>query len=267
MTDTISQQRQQIARQALALMDLTSLNDTDTDATIEALCQRARTPVGAPAALCVYPAFVVTARRALTAYQQNDAIRIATVTNFPHGNDDIMAAARETRDAVASGADEVDVVFPYRALLAGNEEVGVELVAACHQAAGSAQLKVILETGELADPALIRRASELAIEGGADFIKTSTGKVETNATLEAAEIMLTVIKEHAARTGQQVGFKAAGGVRTVEDAEAYLALAERLMGKAWITPAHFRFGASGLLDNLLETLGIMNRDPASSGGY
>ncbi|MEQ6916796.1 deoxyribose-phosphate aldolase [Halomonas aquatica] len=254
---------QQAARQALALMDLTSLNDDDTDATTEALCQRAKTPAGTPAAVCVYPDFVVTARRALKAHGLEGIVKVATVTNFPQGGDDIMAAARATRSAAAAGADEVDVVFPWRALLAGDEETGRELVAACHQAAGDAVLKVILETGELKDPALIRRASELALEGGADFLKTSTGKVAVNATLEAAEIMLTVIRA----SGRDAGFKAAGGVRTVEDALAYLQLAERLMGVTWVTPAHFRFGASGLLDNLLETLQVDIGGAGKTGGY
>jgi deoxyribose-phosphate aldolase len=147
--------------------------------------------------------------------------------------------------------------------MAGDEETGRELVAACRQAAGDALLKVILETGELKDPALIRRAGELALEGGADFLKTSTGKVAVNATLEAAEILLSVIRD----SGRDVGFKAAGGVRTVEDALAYLQLAERLMGVAWITPAHMRFGVSGLLGNLLQTLRVDAVDGAASGGY
>jgi len=250
---------QRTARQALALMDLTSLNDDDTDLSIESLCRRARTPAGTPAAVCVYPAFVTTARRTLKALDLGGKVRVATVTNFPQGGDDIMAAARESREAVAAGADEVDVVFPWRALLAGDEETGRELVACCHQAAGDATLKVILETGELKDPALIRRAAELAIEGGADFLKTSTGKVAINATLEAAEILLEAIKA----SGRDVGLKVAGGVHTAEDAQAYLALAERIMGPAWITPAHFRFGASDLLDDLLISLGLAG-DAASA---
>lgn len=254
---------QQAARQALALMDYTSLNKDDSDATIEALCQQAKTPAGTPAAVCVYPAFVVTARRALKAHGLEGIVKVATVTNFPHGGDDIMAAARETRSAAASGADEVDVVFPWRALLAGDEETGRELVAACKQAAGEARLKVILETGELKDPALIRRASELALEEGADFLKTSTGKVAVNATLEAAEILLTAIRD----SGRDAGVKVAGGIRTVEDALAYLQLAERLMGVAWISPAHFRFGASELLGNLLQTLQGEGGGTERSGGH
>lgn len=254
---------QQAARQALALMDYTSLNKDDSDATIEALCQQAKTPAGTPAAVCVYPAFVVTARRALKAHGLEGIVKVATVTNFPHGGDDIMAAARETRSAAASGADEVDVVFPWRALVAGDEETGRELVAACKQAAGEARLKVILETGELKDPALIRRASELALEEGADFLKTSTGKVAVNATLEAAEILLTAIRD----SGRDAGVKVAGGIRTVEDALAYLQLAERLMGVAWISPAHFRFGASRLLGNLLQTLQGEGGGTETSGGH
>ncbi|MGO1626577.1 MAG: deoxyribose-phosphate aldolase, partial [Halomonadaceae bacterium] len=185
----------QAARQALPLIDLTSLNAADTDADIESLCQQAKTPFGHPAALCVFPQFVVTARRALTAHTLSGEVKIAAVTNFPDGGADIMGAARETREAVASGADEVDVVLPYRTLIDGDEDTCLEFVEMCQAACGGqALLKVILETGELKDPALIRRASEIAIEGGADFIKTSTGKVSVNATLEATEIMLNAIK-------------------------------------------------------------------------
>ncbi|SHM37556.1 deoxyribose-phosphate aldolase [Vreelandella subglaciescola] len=241
----------QAARQALPLVDLTSLNATDTDADIESLCQQAKTPFGHPAAVCVYPQFIVTARRALTAHTLNGQVKIASVTNFPDGGADVMAAARETREAVASGADEVDVVLPYRTLIDGDEDTCLEFVEMCQAACGGqALLKIILETGELKEPALIKRASEIAIEGGADFIKTSTGKVEVSATLEAAEIMLNAIKD----SGQDVGFKASGGVRTTEDAAEYLALAADIMGPAWISPKHFRFGASGLLANLAATL-------------
>ncbi|MBB3256941.1 deoxyribose-phosphate aldolase [Paraburkholderia bannensis] len=241
------------ALQALHLIDLTSLNDDDTDASIAALAASADTPVGTPTALCVFPRFVGTARAALAA--KGLALPIATVTNFPAGAADPQAAARETAEAIALGADEVDVVFPYRALLAGDAQVGRELVAQCRVAAGDKCLKVILETGELRgelrDAALIRRASEIAIEAGADFIKTSTGKVPVNATLDAAAAMLAAIRE----AGRTVGFKAAGGVRTAQEAAAYLALAERELGVGSTVPAKFRFGASGLLGSLLATLG------------
>lgn len=253
-----------VARQALKLMDLTSLNDTDTNEVIGDLCRQAGTAAGHPAAVCVYPAFISTARKTLAAEGLHD-VRVATVTNFPHGGADIDRAVTETRDAIAAGAHEVDVVLPYRALIAGDAGTGERLVQACKAACGtSVLLKVIIESGELKTPELIRRASEIAIRSGADFIKTSTGKVAVNATLEAAEIMLEAIRD----SGRDVGFKAAGGIRTVEDARDYLQLAERLMGAAWITPGHLRFGASSLLGNLLETLDAPSGTSVVSGrGY
>ncbi|WP_157956825.1 deoxyribose-phosphate aldolase [Salinicola aestuarinus] len=250
------------AELALAMMDLTSLNDDDSDAEIAALCQRTRTPHGAPAAVCVYPAFVEAAERELGEMGLRDSVRIATVTNFPDGSVDVDRATRETRAAVAAGAEEVDVVFPYEALKNGDAESGRALVEACREACGDRLLKVILETGELEDPTLIRQAADIALAAGADFLKTSTGKVAVNATLEAAEILLIAIRD----SGRNVGFKAAGGIRTTDDAKSYLELAERLMGEAWLTPAHFRFGASGLLDSLLATLDGRPDQP-TVGGY
>ncbi|AWH87634.1 deoxyribose-phosphate aldolase [Limnobaculum parvum] len=238
-----------IARQALNLMDLTSLNENDTREVINKLCQNAKTAYGHPAAVCVYPAFIADARRALSE-QGLSAVQIATVTNFPAGSADVALAERETKAAIAAGADEVDVVFPWRALQTGDTQIGYDLVVACKAACGDKLLKVIIESGELKTPALIRQASMIAIDAGADFIKTSTGKVPVNATPEAAEIMLGVIAEK----GGRCGFKAAGGVRSAEEAEHYLAIAARLLGEAWITPAHFRFGASSLLASLLATL-------------
>ncbi len=241
----------QYAKLALSLMDLTSLNDNDTDSVIHDLCISAHTPFGQTAAVCVYPQFINTA---LSTLAENHAqhVKVATVTNFPHGNDDVRRAKKETTAAVKAGADEVDVVFPYRAFIAGNEDVGAKLVRKCKAvcAKRGVLLKVIIESGELKTPERIKRASEIAIENGADFIKTSTGKVAVNATLESAEIMLTAIKD----SDKNVGFKAAGGVRSTEDAMAYLQLAERIMGKDWIHSATFRFGASGLLGSLLATL-------------
>ncbi|WP_417362188.1 deoxyribose-phosphate aldolase [Gallaecimonas pentaromativorans] len=247
---------QTAARQALGLMDLTTLNDNDTDAKVVVLCHDAVTPVGNTAAICIYPRFIPVARKTLRELGVEGKVKIATVTNFPHGGDDIAIAVSETRAAVAYGADEVDVVFPYRALMAGNEQVGFELVKACKEACGEVLLKVIIESGELKEPALIRKASDIAIAAGADFIKTSTGKVAVNATLEASEIMLTAIKE----SGKDISFKPAGGVRTAEDAAQYLELAERIMGPGWLSPAHFRFGASSLLGSLLGTLGVSTQE-------
>ena len=243
------------ALRALHLMDLTTLNDDDTDAKVIALCHQAKSPAGNTAAICIYPRFIPVARKALRE-QGTPEIRIATVTNFPHGNDDIEIAVAETRAAIAYGADEVDVVFPYRSLIAGNETVGFELVKACKEACAAAGvlLKVIIETGELKDPALIRKASEIAIDAGADFIKTSTGKVAVNATPEVAAIMMQVIADKGVQ--QQVGFKPAGGVRTAEDAAKYLQLADDILGSDWVDARHFRFGASSLLASLLNAAGF-----------
>lgn len=242
------------ALRALQLMDLTTLNDDDTDEKVIALCRQAKSPAGNTAAICIYPRFIPIARKTLRE-QGTPEIRIATVTNFPHGNDDIDIALAETRAAIAYGADEVDVVFPYRALIAGNTQAGYDLVKACKTACAKADvlLKVIIETGELKEAALIRQASEIAIDAGADFIKTSTGKVAVNATPEVAEIMLNVIHDKGVQ--QQVGFKPAGGVRTAEDAAIYLALAERILGSDWADARHFRFGASSLLASLLKAAG------------
>ncbi|PHM70647.1 deoxyribose-phosphate aldolase [Xenorhabdus kozodoii] len=252
------------AKQALSLMDLTTLNDDDTDEKVTALCRQANSPAGHTAAICIYPRFIPVARKVLREQGTPD-IRIATVTNFPHGNDDIDIAVAETRAAIAYGADEVDVVFPYRALMAGNEQIGFDLVKACQTAcAGSGVwLKVIIETGELKAATLIRKASEISIKAGADFIKTSTGKVPVNATLESAEIMLNVIRDMG--VSDRVGFKPAGGVRTTEEAAQYLVLAERILGDKWVDPRHFRFGASSLLGNLLTTLGHQSQKQSS--GY
>jgi deoxyribose-phosphate aldolase len=239
---------------ALKLMDLTTLNEDDTDAKVMALCHQAKTPAGNTAAICIYPRFIPIARKTLREQETPD-IRIVTVTNFPHGNDDKEIALAETHAAIAYGADEVDVVFPYRALMARNEDIGYEIVSACKEACAKADvlLKVIIETGELKDPELIRRASEIAIDAGADFIKTSTGKVPVNATPEVATMMLQVIADKAVK--HQVGFKPAGGVHTADDAAIYLKLADDILGSDWADARHFRFGASSLLASLLDAAG------------
>ncbi len=252
------QQLQSVAKEAISCMDLTTLNDNDTDEIVASLCAKATSPGGNTAAICIYPRFIPAAKKLL----QGSGIKIATVTNFPHGNDDIDIAFAETKAAVAYGADEVDVVFPYRAFIAGNNDVGYELVKACKQACPSnVQLKVIIETGELNDATLIRKASEICINAGADFIKTSTGKVAVNATTDAAKIMLETIRD----LNTNVGFKPAGGVRTTEDAKIYLDMARDILGNDWLTPERFRFGASGLLNNLLATLG--HGEIKQSSGY
>ncbi|MCJ2375799.1 deoxyribose-phosphate aldolase [Vibrio sp. ZSDZ34] len=250
------------ALRALKLMDLTTLNEDDTDAKVISLCHDAKTPVGTPAAICIYPRFIPIAKKTLRE-QGTPEVRIATVTNFPHGNDDVDIAVAETKAAVAYGADEVDVVFPYRALMAGNEDVGFELVKKCKEACGDILLKVIIETGELKEEALIKKASEICIDAGADFIKTSTGKVPVNATPEYARMMLEVIRDKG--VAKTVGFKPAGGVRTAEDAAAYLAMADEILGGDWVDNMHYRFGASSLLTNLLNTLEVTDEtaDPSA----
>ena len=238
-----------LARRALAALDLTSLDENDTPARIDALCAAAALPQGAPAALCVYPEFILAVRIGLER-RGLGAVRIATVVNFPDGSSDVARAERETRRALGAGADEIDLVLPYAALLAGDTATGARMVAACKAACGERVLKVILETGVLGEPEPIRRASLLAIDAGADFIKTSTGKVAVNATPAAAEVMLEAIHER----GGRVGFKAAGGIRTVADAGVYFALADGLLGADWATPARFRLGASALLGDIRATL-------------
>ncbi|PXX45339.1 deoxyribose-phosphate aldolase [Undibacterium pigrum] len=250
MSSTTDTALMQAASRALRLMDLTSLNEDDTREKITALCNAASSAQGQVAAVCIYPRFIPHAKKMLIEFGTPN-IRVATVVNFPHGEADVAIAVAETRAALAYGADEVDLVFPYVALMAGDTSTGAEMVRACKTACGDKLLKVIIESGELKTAALIRTASLIAIGAGADFIKTSTGKVAVNATLAAAEVMLTVIKE----TGGYCGFKAAGGVKTVEEAAAYLALADGLLGSDWLTPEHFRFGASSLLSNLQACLG------------
>ena len=236
------------AARALGLIDLTNLEDGCTEADIRALAERAETPHGSVAALCVWPDFVELAAASVDGRH----VGIATVVNFPGGGDDLADVVALTKRCTGAGATEIDTVIPYRSMLADDGATVTRHVETVRVASGNAILKCILETGELGDEALVRRASRRAIEAGADFIKTSTGKVAVNATPEAARWML----EEIASTGRSdVGFKPAGGIRTVEDAAAYLAIADEIMGEAWATPETFRFGASSLLGNVLEALG------------
>ncbi|MEO1687307.1 MAG: deoxyribose-phosphate aldolase [Pseudomonadota bacterium] len=233
------------ARRALGCLDLTNLNDDCTEDDVRGLAARGTTRHGTVAALCVWPRFVTLARAAAS-----PDVKIATVVAFPSGDATDEEAIDETEAAIRAGADEIDVVIPYRALMEGNDAAVISRVERVKRAAGLAPVKAILETGMLETEDVSRRAAELALEGGADFLKTSTGKVPVNATLRAAETLLTAIKA----SGRTVGFKAAGGIRTAEDAAAYLGLADEIMGEGWAGPATFRFGASGLLDALLAEI-------------
>jgi deoxyribose-phosphate aldolase len=239
-----------LARRLLGLIDLTSLNPTDDDVSVSALAALASTPVGRVAAFCTWPRFIGVVRKRLG----GTGVPIAVVTNFPAGSSDVAAAAAETAAAVADGADEVDVVFPYHAMLAGDDATGLALVRACRAACGSkALLKVILETGQLGAAARIRHAAELAIEGGAHFIKTSTGKTQPGATLQAAEVMIDVIASVKAR-GLEIGLKPSGGVSSIAEARGYLDLYEKRFGIGSATPATFRIGASSLIKPVLAAL-------------
>ncbi|OBZ97243.1 deoxyribose-phosphate aldolase [Pararhizobium polonicum] len=245
----------QIAALSLSLLDLTDLTDDCTPQAIEDLCASARTPHGHTAAICIWPRFVAQARSILGA---DSAVKIATVVNFPAGELPVETVVAETQQAIADGADEIDLVIPYRAFMAGDEQAVRTMISAVRQACPSpVLLKVILETGEMKDRGLIRNASHIAIQEGADFIKTSTGKAAINATLEAADIMLTCIRE----SGRKVGFKPAGGVRTISDARLYLNLAAMIHSPDWPMPSTFRFGASGLLDDILSVL--EDREPVA----
>jgi deoxyribose-phosphate aldolase len=246
-----------VARRALPLLDLTSLSGRETSDDIERLCRRA--VAHGAAAVCVYPAFLAQAKLELA----GSPVRLAAVANFPHGSDDLLAIADEVAAAFAAGADEIDVVAPIQAILDGDLGIVGELVEACRDAVGEGTiLKLILETGVLREPGLVTGAARTAVMAGVDFLKTSTGKAEVGATLEAAAVLLTVCAESDGR----VGFKAAGGIRTVADAAPYLHLADLVLGAGWATARTFRFGASGLLDDLLRLLGRAE-DPSPPSGY
>ena len=233
------------AARLLPLIDLTSLHDARDD-DIASLCAHAMTPHGPVAAVCSWPDFVAE----MKAKVADRGPRVAAVVNFPLGKANAETAADEARTAVAEGADELDLVMPYEAWLAGDEERAAETIRAVRDVAGNALLKVILETGALGSRERIAAASRMAISAGADFLKTSTGKVAAGASPEAAKTRLGVIRE----TGAGTGFKASGGIRTVADGARYLTLAEGMMGAEWVGPERFRIGASRLLDEVLAAL-------------
>src|SRR5919106_5518245 len=233
------------AARILPLVDLTSLADDDTEAQVESLCARALD--AGVAAVCVWPRFVPIAKAKLA----HTPVRLATVANFPDGSDDIARAARETADALAAGADEVDVVAPIQAILDGDVGLVTELVQACKAKAPERILKVILETGRLEDPARIAAAARAAIMGGCDMLKTSTGRSEVGATLEAAAVLLAVLEEADGR----VGIKFSGAIRTTQHAAGYLYLVDHFLGSGWTAPETLRFGGSALLDDLERVLG------------
>jgi len=243
-----------VVRRILGLIDLTNLSDGCSDADVVSLCARARGPHGAVAAVCVWPRFVARAVSELA----GSGVRVATVVNFPGGDDGVDAILESVDRCVADGADEIDLVIPYREFRDSRDGEGdravVHLVAKVKEALpATVALKAILETGEFGDRGAIERAARLAVAAGADFIKTSTGKTAVSATPEAVETMLTVLRE-SPRIDRRVGIKPSGGIRSVDDAARYLALADRIMGPEWATAETFRFGASGLLDDVKATI-------------
>lgn len=248
------------AKRALALLDLTDLGDAASETAALSLCARAMARPVPVAAVCIWPRFVAAARKALA----GSPVRIATVVNFPAGGGVAAPVVAETTKAVADGADEIDLVMPWRDFLAGDADSARAMVAAVKAACGAARLKVILETGEYPGLEQVRSASDLAIAAGADFIKTSTGKTAHSASLAAAETMLAAILA----SGRPVGLKPSGGIRTLADAKAYLDLADGIMGPGWARPQTFRFGASGLHQALLDTVAgeVSGEDAQSQAG-
>ena len=237
------------ARRILGLLDLTSLGDDDQPADVERLCKAAITPFGSVAAVCIWPRFVPLAVELMAGTD----VGVCAVANFPAGKNDSKGAIADAMTIVDGGGAEVDVVVPWRDLAAGESGVVTRLVSDVRAAIGAkVTLKAILETGELSSIDLVTQAGTEALEGGADFLKTSTGKTAHSATIEAAAALVKLIAE--ARRDDGPGIKISGGVRDRETAERYLQLADDALGRDWAGPATFRFGASGLLDDLLAAL-------------
>jgi deoxyribose-phosphate aldolase len=250
------------ARLALSCLDLTSLNDQDSEADITVLCQRAQSRFGPVAAVCVWPRLAACARAQLPAH-----IAVAAVANFPTGSADIQSAVRDVGEIVQSGAQEVDVVLPYARLLQGDEVAVAALLDAVRKASQGLTLKVILETGALQAPSMVLQGARLALACGADFLKTSTGKIPVSATPQAARVMLEAIAGDP-QTAERVGFKPSGGIRTVADAAVYIALCEEVLGPQALTPRRFRIGASSVLADIEAVLaGESTSPPAPAGNY
>jgi deoxyribose-phosphate aldolase len=247
---------------AMSMLDLTTLEGKDSPERVRALCRKALRPapddeqvlgyrIPSVAAVCVYPSLVPVAREEL----HGTPVKIASVaTGFPSGQYPLSIRLEDTRSAVEAGAHEIDMVINRGAFLAGRYDQVAAEIRETRNACGEAHLKVILETGELETYDNIRRASDLAIEAGADFIKTSTGKVQPAATLPVTLVMLEAVRDEYLRTGRVIGVKPAGGIRTAKQALQYLVMVKETLGDAWLTPDRFRLGASSLANDILRQL-------------
>ena len=257
-------------RLAVSMIDLTTLEGKDTPGKVSALCQKAIRPdpsdptVPHVAAVCVYPTMVPFVKRALTGTNINVA---AVATGFPSGQTFTSIKLQETRETVAAGADEIDMVIDRGAFLSGDYQKVFDEIAAVKEACGPAHLKVILETGELANYDQVRRASLIAMYAGADFIKTSTGKVTVNATMPVTLVMFEAIRDFRHATGKMVGMKPAGGISNAKLALAYLVMLYETLGPEWMNPEMFRFGASSLLNDILMQLRKERTGAYQSGDY
>jgi len=242
---------------ALSMIDLTTLEGKDTEGKVRQLCYKAMHPhdalqdIPTVAAICVYPTYVGVAKKALG----GSDIQVASVaTAFPSGQANIEAKISDTKFAVDQGADEVDMVISRGQFLAGNYQFVFDEIATIKEACGKAHLKVILETGELDTLDNVRKASEISMYAGADFIKTSTGKIQPAATLQVTYVMLDAIKDFYLKTGKIIGMKPAGGISTSKIALQYLVMLNEVLGEKWMTKKYFRFGASSLANDLLMQL-------------
>lgn len=242
-------------KMAVAMCDLTTLEGKDTPGKVAYLCRKALQPAEAKynvpscAAVCVYPNMVKYARKFLG---ENSPVRVASVaTGFPSGQFPLPTKLNEVRRAVADGANEIDMVIDRCAFLAGDHAKVFDEIAATKEACGAAHLKVILETGELVTYDNVRLASEIAMRAGADFIKTSTGKISPAATMPVTLVMLEAIRDYFFATGIRIGMKPAGGIRNSKQALAYLVMVKETLGDDWLTPELFRFGASTLVNDVL----------------
>lgn len=242
---------------ALNMIDLTTLEGKDTPGKVKQMCYKAMhlhdslPDLPTVAAVCVYPTFVKTAKDAL----HGSGVKVASVsTAFPSGNAQLSVKLDDTRFAVENGADEIDMVISRGEFLKGNYSFVFDEIATIKEACGNARLKVILETGELSTLDNVRKASDIAIYAGADFIKTSTGKISPAATMPVTLVMLDAIKDYYYKTGKMIGMKPAGGISTAKASLQYLVMLKETLGNAWLSNHWFRFGASSLANDILLQL-------------